>query len=116
MPIRLERLNCFMLFTLLLTCYVYTFPRWADPNQNSRLDMVVSVVDDGTFQIDKYVANTVDYAKVGEHYYSDKAPGVPRRQSCGRRKRKTVRLSVIGFSVMVREVQSRSLPRGYRVA
>jgi hypothetical protein len=38
--------------------------------------MVVAVVEDGTFQIDPYVANTVDYAKVGEHYYSDKAPGV----------------------------------------
>jgi hypothetical protein len=37
--------------------------------------MVVAVVDDGTFQIDDYVENTVDYAKVGEHYYSDKAPG-----------------------------------------
>jgi len=63
------------LFLVLLACYAYTFPRWADPNQNSRLDMVVAVVEDGTFQIDKYVANTVDYAKVGDHYYSDKAPG-----------------------------------------
>ncbi|MBI3243387.1 MAG: hypothetical protein HYZ49_13945 [Chloroflexi bacterium] len=70
-----ERLNTLMLFLLLLASYSYTFPRWADPNQNSRLDMVVAVVDDGTFQIDKYVANTVDYAKVGGHYYSDKAPG-----------------------------------------
>lgn len=63
------------LFLVLLACYGYTFPRWADPNQNSRLDMVVAVVEDGTFQIDNYVANTVDYAKVGDHYYSDKAPG-----------------------------------------
>ena len=64
-----------VLFLLLLLCYAYVFPRWADPNQNSRLDMVVAVVEDGTFQIDKYVENTVDYAKVGDHYYSDKAPG-----------------------------------------
>lgn len=64
-----------ILFLLLLVCYTYFFPRWADPNQNSRLNMVVAVVDDGTFQIDKYVQNTVDYAKVGDHYYSDKAPG-----------------------------------------
>lgn len=60
---------------MLLLCYAYIFPRWADPNQNSRLNMVFAVVEDGTFQIDQYVANTVDYAKVGEHYYSDKAPG-----------------------------------------
>ena len=70
-----ERLNQIILFLLLLTCYTYVFPRWADPNQNSRLNMVIAVVEDGTFKIDKYVENTVDYAKVGEHYYSDKAPG-----------------------------------------
>jgi len=61
------------LICLLVSAWI--FPRWADPNQNSRLNMVVAVVDDGTFQIDRYVENTVDYAKVGEHYYSDKAPG-----------------------------------------
>jgi hypothetical protein len=38
--------------------------------------MVVAVVEDHTFQIDKYVANTVDYADRDGHYYSDKAPGV----------------------------------------
>jgi hypothetical protein len=63
------------LVVLLGVCFFYTFPRWADPNQNSRLDMVVAVVDEHTFRIDNYVKNTVDYAKVGEHYYSDKAPG-----------------------------------------
>lgn len=69
------RLNEIALFLLLVICYTYFFPRWADPNQNSRLDMVVAVVEDGTFQIDKYVNNTVDYARIGNHYYSDKAPG-----------------------------------------
>lgn len=63
------------LFLLLLVSYTYFLPRWADQNQNSRLDMVIAVVEDGTFRIDTYVANTVDYARVGEHYYSDKAPG-----------------------------------------
>jgi hypothetical protein len=64
-----------LLFFLLVSVYAYTFPRWADPNQNSRLNMIVAVVEDRTFKIDAYVSNTVDYAKVGEHYYSDKAPG-----------------------------------------
>ena len=64
-----------ILFIQLLAGFSYVFPRWADPNQNSRLDMVVAVVDDHTFRIDNYVANTVDYAKVGNHYYGDKAPG-----------------------------------------
>jgi hypothetical protein len=63
------------LFLLLLLCYMYTLPRWADPNQNSRLDMVIAVVEESTFRIDNYVENTVDYAKVGDHYYSDKSPG-----------------------------------------
>ncbi len=72
---RREKRITALIFVLLLSCYIYFFPRWADPNQNSRLDMVVAVVEDGTFQIDAYVENTVDYAKVGEHYYSDKAPG-----------------------------------------
>ncbi len=71
-----ERITEITLFLILLACYTYFFPRWADPNQNSRLNMVIAVVEDGTFQIDKYVENTVDYAKVGDHYYSDKAPGV----------------------------------------
>jgi hypothetical protein len=64
------------LFALLAATFAYVFPRWADPNQDSRLKMVVAVVDDGTFQIDKYLGTTVDYAKVNGHYYSDKAPGV----------------------------------------
>jgi hypothetical protein len=74
--IKRDRINQIAIFLIALVCYAYFFPRWADPNQNSRLNMVVAIVDDGTFQIDKYVANTVDYAKVDGHYYSDKAPGV----------------------------------------
>lgn len=75
LPNQNERRIGWLLFLLLLACFSYTFPRWADVNQNSRLDMVVAIVEDHTFQIDPYVSNTVDYAKVGEHYYSDKAPG-----------------------------------------
>lgn len=63
------------LFLLLLVCYAYIFPRWADPNQNSRMDLVLAVVDQGTLCIDDYVSNTVDYAEFEGHYYSDKAPG-----------------------------------------
>jgi len=72
---RSEGRNALFLFLITLLCAVYVFPRWADPNQNSRLDMVVALVEDGTFRIDRFVSNTVDYARVGDHYYSDKAPG-----------------------------------------
>ncbi len=64
------------LFVVLLTCYAYFFPRWADWNENSRFNLVLALVDDGTVQIDKYVGNTGDYAYVDGHYYSDKAPGM----------------------------------------
>ncbi|MBI4927261.1 MAG: hypothetical protein HY835_05810 [Anaerolineae bacterium] len=73
---RISRLDRIAIALILLACFSYVFPRWADPNQNSRLDMVLAVVDDGTFVIDRYVANTVDYARVGEHTYSDKPPGI----------------------------------------
>lgn len=64
-----------ILFLLLLFCSVYTFPRWADWNQNSRLDLVLAIVDQGTLCIDDYYQNTGDYALFEGHYYSDKAPG-----------------------------------------
>src|SRR5512146_1282369 len=65
-----------MLFVVLISCYAYFFPRWADWNQNSRFDLVLALVDDGTLAIDKYVDNTGDYAYYSGHYYSDKAPGL----------------------------------------
>lgn len=63
------------IFLILLCCYAYFMPRWADWNQNSRLNLVLAVVDDGTLHIDKYRENTGDYALFEGHYYSDKAPG-----------------------------------------
>ena len=70
-----RRGNEIAVFLITLVCFTYFLPRWADQSANSRLNMIVAVVDDGTFRIDKYVHNTTDYAKVGDHYYSDKAPG-----------------------------------------
>ncbi len=70
-----DRLNQTILAVILLISYLYILPRWADQNTNSRMDMIVAVVDNGTFQIDPYVQNTVDFAKVGDHFYSDKPPG-----------------------------------------
>jgi hypothetical protein len=64
-----------MLVILLVSCYGYFFPRWADWNQNSRFDLVIAIVQDHSLMIDKYMANTGDYAFIDGHYYSDKAPG-----------------------------------------
>jgi hypothetical protein len=64
------------IFLILLACYAYFLPRWADWNQNSRFDLVRAVVEKGTLAIDDYAANTGDYATVNGHIYSDKAPGL----------------------------------------
>ncbi len=63
------------IFGVLLVVYAYFFPRWAEWNQNSRFDLVLAVVDQGTLAIDAYRQNTGDYAVYKGHYYSDKAPG-----------------------------------------
>jgi len=71
-----DRVNQIAIALLLLACYAYAFPRWADWNQNSRFDLVVAVVDHGTLSIDCCVSNTGDYALFEGHTYSDKAPGL----------------------------------------
>jgi hypothetical protein len=65
-----------MLVLLLLLCYGYVLPRWADWNQNSRFDLTVAIVEHGTLTIDCCVANTGDYARFDGHTYTDKAPGL----------------------------------------
>lgn len=65
-----------LIFALLLVCYAYVLPRWADWNQNSRLNLVLALVDDRTVSIDRYVANTGDYALYNGHAYTDKPPGL----------------------------------------
>ncbi|PDW04629.1 hypothetical protein [Candidatus Viridilinea mediisalina] len=65
-----------LIFFLLLISYAYVLPRWSDWNQNSRLNLVLAMVDDGTVKIDRYVANTGDYAIYEGHAYTDKPPGL----------------------------------------
>ncbi len=64
------------LFVLLFFTYAYFFPRWASWSQNSRLDLTLAIVDQGTLRIDDYYTNTGDYAAFEGHFYTDKAPGV----------------------------------------
>jgi hypothetical protein len=64
-----------LVFLLLLASYGYFFPRWAEWNQNSRMDLTVALVEQGRIQIDDYYDNTGDYALYGGHVYTDKAPG-----------------------------------------
>ncbi|NWF79274.1 MAG: hypothetical protein HXY37_04395 [Chloroflexi bacterium] len=65
-----------LIFILLMACYAYVLPRWADWNQNSRLNLVLALVDDRTVSIDRYIANTGDYAIYQGRAYTDKPPGL----------------------------------------
>ncbi|HEY4690062.1 MAG TPA: hypothetical protein VIK33_12175 [Anaerolineae bacterium] len=73
-PIRRDNTGLWLAL-LLLICYSYFFPRWADWGVNSKMDLTLAIVDEGTFAIDHYYQNTGDYAVYKGHYYSDKAPG-----------------------------------------
>jgi hypothetical protein len=64
-----------LIAVVLLLSYLYVLPRWADWSQNSRLDLVRALSEQGSVIIDDYVANTGDYALFEGHAYSDKAPG-----------------------------------------
>lgn len=63
------------LFFLLIGIYAY-FYQAGGANQNTRFDLVRSIVEEQTFQINLYHNNTTDKAKRESHYYTDKAPGV----------------------------------------
>jgi hypothetical protein len=81
-----RRTYAITLFLILLVCYGYFLPKWADWGANSRADLVYAVVDKGTLAIDDYHENTGDKACypgpytletdtcVG-HYYTDKSLG-----------------------------------------
>ncbi|MGD1993862.1 MAG: hypothetical protein PVI59_11775 [Anaerolineae bacterium] len=64
-----------LLFLLSLLSYAYFFPRWAEWNQNSRLDLTMAIVDQCTVRIDDYHENTGDYALFEGHYYTEKSIG-----------------------------------------
>jgi hypothetical protein len=61
---------------ILLVIYSYFFPRWADWNQNTRINLALAIVEERTLAIDAYHENTGDKLYYEGHYYSDKAPGL----------------------------------------
>jgi len=52
--------------------YFYEGGGW---NQNTRFDLVRAIVEQHTLRIDAFHENTGDKARMGDHYYTDKAPG-----------------------------------------
>jgi hypothetical protein len=63
-----------VLAVLLLASYGY-FYEGGGWNQNTRFDLVRAILEKRTLSIDAYHENTGDKARVGDHYYMDKAPG-----------------------------------------
>jgi hypothetical protein len=63
------------LFAMALGTYVYFF-QGGGWNQNSRFNLVRSIVEQHTIVVDDYVHNTGDIAMRDGHHYCDKAPGV----------------------------------------
>jgi len=69
------RWRALLIFSVIFFSYAY-FYEGAGWNQNSRLDLVRAIVEQGTLRIDAYHQNTGDKAFANGHYYSDKAPGL----------------------------------------
>jgi hypothetical protein len=81
-----RRTYAITLFLILLVCYGYFLPKWADWGANSRADLVYAVGDKGVLTIDDYHENTGDKAcypgpydletdTCTGHYYTDKSLG-----------------------------------------
>jgi len=74
MTVSFRSLNIAIFFIVLIsTAYFYQGPQ---PNTNSRFDLIQSLLDDHSIQIDRFSGNTIDKAYRDGHYYSDKAPGL----------------------------------------
>ena len=65
-------LSLFFLINIFLSSYFIDI--WPTPNCVSRALPVLAFSEDKTLKIDKYADLTIDKSKVGEHFYSDKAP------------------------------------------
>lgn len=86
-----RRAYAITLFLILVICYGYFLPKWADWGANSRADLVYAIGDSGVLYIDDYHENTGDKAcfpgpfavdprdntkgSCTGHYYTDKSLG-----------------------------------------
>lgn len=63
---------------LFLTCwfiYLFHIGPWPGVNENRYIDLTRSIVEDGSFTIDRYHYNTVDKSYFDGHYYAGAPPG-----------------------------------------
>lgn len=64
------------IIVIVLLVAAYCIPRGPMWNADSRVFVTASIVDRGSLNIDPFASQTGDIARVGAHYYSDKAPGL----------------------------------------
>jgi hypothetical protein len=64
------------ILVIVLLVAAYFVPRGPMWNADSRVFLTASIVDRGRLDIDPFASATGDIARVGAHYYSDKAPGL----------------------------------------
>ena len=64
------------LVLLLVAVTALSFVHYISAQDTSRLALTQSLVLDGSVRIDRWHEKTIDKAFFGDHYYSDKAPGV----------------------------------------
>ncbi|MCB9477085.1 MAG: hypothetical protein H6685_09445 [Deltaproteobacteria bacterium] len=71
-----ERWRGLLFFVLLALAIAWPANRMAGVNVQARFATTVRVVEDGTFELGEYAKTTSDLARVGNRYYTDKAPGL----------------------------------------
>lgn len=71
-----SRLTAMLVFILLMGLPLPFLPEFGGANSSTRLMLTGALVEEGSTRIDRHAALTVDKAQVGEHSYSDKAPGM----------------------------------------
>ena len=69
-------LTAMLLFLLLMTLPLPFLPEFGGANSATRLMLTGALVEEGSTEIDRHATLTIDKALVGDHYYSDKAPGM----------------------------------------
>ena len=63
-----REVKIFLTFFIIYSFFIH----WSGWNENSRLDLTKSLVEEGKFEIGTYKINTGDRSIYSKHYYSDK--------------------------------------------
>jgi hypothetical protein len=71
-----DRLTILVVFLAALFSYASFFQSTENPNARTRMFLTLALLEQGSTKIDRYHDYTLDRAVVGQHYYSEKAPGL----------------------------------------